>query len=219
MDTLEQLMELSSDELHQHAKMVTTRLDTCLYLVGLALLASERTRSFLKRHCSDTVQYAVNHLGMARQKANELLRATRVLADLPILREAFRTGQLGWGKIRDLTRVATPETDQQWLEYALAHTTDEVQRAVTMSPRAYAKNRLAANQPRLVEDGPGLSSGGSAEGPEQGGPAPPTAALLLLIRSPLQWPPLLVWPPLQWPPLLIRLPLQSARLLVWPFLG
>ena len=47
------------------------------------------------------------NLGAAREK----VRVARALADLPLLSEAMRCGELSYSKVRALTRIATPETE------------------------------------------------------------------------------------------------------------
>ncbi|GMU58212.1 MAG: hypothetical protein AMXMBFR33_73580 [Candidatus Xenobia bacterium] len=89
-------------------------------------------------------QFAVRHLQLSGKKAYELLRATRALLELPLLAAAFFSGELGWGKIREITRVATGQTDSAWLEFGLAHDTEAVQRQVSMSPAAFRKRSAEA---------------------------------------------------------------------------
>lgn len=55
--------------------------------------------------------------------------------------EAFRNGKLGWGKLRALQSVVTPETEQQWLDYAISHRTDQVVNKVTASPRQWKRHQ------------------------------------------------------------------------------
>lgn len=88
--------------------------------------------------------YTEENLAIDGHKTSELLRAARALELLPSIREAFRSGRLGWSKIREMTRVAVPETEHEWLEYALHHTSDEVQQQVSMTPRQWKNGVLAA---------------------------------------------------------------------------
>ncbi len=142
-------MELPEAALHAHNKTVTTELDCCLYQVGLALLVSDQRKLYFQHDCSSVIQYAVNWLEMSRQKASELLRVMRELVKLPLLHEAFRIGALRWGKMREITRVATPENEGELLEFALKHTTDQVADMVTVSPRAYRQSQRTP-EPELL---------------------------------------------------------------------
>jgi len=54
----------------------------------------------------------------------------RTLADLPGLDEALAAGQLCFSVVRELTRVAQPDTEQAWLAWARGKTTRQIERAV-----------------------------------------------------------------------------------------
>lgn len=153
MDTIQSLLQLSDEELHQHNQAIAGELDNCCYRMGQALLAAERRRLYVSHGCNSVVQYGVRALGLHAHKASELVRASRALEKLPSLRAAFQTGRLGWAKIREITRVACPETEEDWHEYCLVHTADEVQRAITLSPRGYTKS-LAAAEPLMLAPEP-----------------------------------------------------------------
>jgi hypothetical protein len=65
-------------------------------------------------------------LGAAREK----LRVARALGELPMLSTAMRGGALSYSKVRALTRVATPETEERLLNFALSGTAAHVERLV-----------------------------------------------------------------------------------------
>ena len=54
----------------------------------------------------------------------------RALADLPLLSDALRRGRISYSKVRAVTRVATPETEQTLLDVALAGTAAHVEQVV-----------------------------------------------------------------------------------------
>ena len=61
-------------------------------------------------------------IGLAPGAAREKVRVARALADLPLLSDAMRRGVVSYSKVRAVTRVATPETEQTLLDVALAGT-------------------------------------------------------------------------------------------------
>jgi hypothetical protein len=63
-------------------------------------------------------------LGAAREK----VRVARALPGLPLIGEALRRGRISYAKVRAITRVATPETEQRLLDVALAGTASHVER-------------------------------------------------------------------------------------------
>ncbi len=58
------------------------------------------------------------------------MRVARALAELPLLRDALRRGAVSYSKVRAVTRVATPETEQALLDVALAGTAAHVEQIV-----------------------------------------------------------------------------------------
>ena len=68
--------------------------------------------------------------GLAPGAAREHVRVARALADLPRLSDAMRRGVISYSKVRAVTRVATPETEQILLDVALAGTAAHVEQVV-----------------------------------------------------------------------------------------
>ena len=64
-------------------------------------------------------EYADRHLGLSYRQAEERLRVGKALAALPSLDRAFAQGTLTFSHVRELTRVATAETEQAWLDWTL----------------------------------------------------------------------------------------------------
>jgi hypothetical protein len=62
--------------------------------------------------------------------ARERVRVARALGTLPRLAEALARGELSYAKVRALTRVATPETEERLLAVGRAGTADHVERIV-----------------------------------------------------------------------------------------
>ena len=66
-------------------------------------------------------------LGAAREK----VRVARALPGLPLISNALQRGAVSYAKVRAITRVATPETEQKFLDVALAGTASHVDRIVS----------------------------------------------------------------------------------------
>jgi 5-methylcytosine-specific restriction endonuclease McrA len=69
-------------------------------------------------------------VGLAPGAAREHVRVARALGTLPLLAQALARGELSYSKVRELTRVATPETEERLLAVGRAGTTEHVQRIV-----------------------------------------------------------------------------------------
>ena len=79
------------------------------------------------RSCAEWLSWRVNlDIGAARQK----VRVARALPELPRLAQALARGELSYAKVRALTRVARPETEDRLLALGRACTAEQVERIV-----------------------------------------------------------------------------------------
>src|SRR5437867_3502314 len=69
-------------------------------------------------------------VGLERGAARERVRVARALGTLPRLAEALARGELSHTKVRALSRVATPETEERLLGVGRAGTAEHVERIV-----------------------------------------------------------------------------------------
>jgi Domain of unknown function (DUF222) len=79
------------------------------------------------RSCAEWLSYRV---GLDLHAARERVRVARALGQLPRLAQALAHGKLSYAKVRALTRVATPETEERLLTVGLAGTACHVERIV-----------------------------------------------------------------------------------------
>ncbi len=94
-----------------------------------------RRRLFRDTGHSSMNQYAIQELGFSISKANDFIRLGRRLAKLPAVQEAVASGDLGYTKAREIISVATPETQDTWLQVAKG-TRKEVVRQVKKAKAA-----------------------------------------------------------------------------------
>jgi len=110
------------DELSAHIEAATARL--------LDLIREFDARGGWKggfRSCANWLSWRVGlDLGAAREK----VRVARALGTLPLLAQALARGELSYAKVRALTRVATPETEERLLGVGRAGTAAHVERIV-----------------------------------------------------------------------------------------
>ena len=74
--------------------------------------------------------YAEQRLGRSLKSVREYVRVGRALGELPELDRRFRDDLLGWSQVRELTRVAVPETARAWGEWAAGKSAREVSQQV-----------------------------------------------------------------------------------------
>ena len=109
-------------ELSAHLEAATAR------LLGLIRVFDARggwNNGF--RSCAHWLSWRVGlDLGAAREK----VRVARALGTLPLLSEALARGEVSYAKVRAVTRVATPETEERLLGVARGGTASHVERIV-----------------------------------------------------------------------------------------
>src|SRR5258708_18670800 len=79
------------------------------------------------RSCAAWLSWRV---GLDPGAARERVRVARALGTLPRLAHALARGELSYAKVRALTRVATPETEERLLKVGNAGTAEHVERIV-----------------------------------------------------------------------------------------
>lgn len=111
--------------------------------LGYYLLDFNRRRLFRKHGCSGTSQFAYLKLQLPSRKTRELLRVARALENLPKLDESFATGKISWSSVREISRVAVPETEDQWVEFAKRSSIRRIEQTVSRTNRGDAPCRDA----------------------------------------------------------------------------
>ena len=74
--------------------------------------------------------------GIDTHTAREKVRVARALTELPLLSEALAKGELGYSKVRALTRIATSENEDDLLNIGLHGTAQHVEKFVRLHRRA-----------------------------------------------------------------------------------
>jgi hypothetical protein len=88
-------------------------------------------------------------IGLDPGTAREKVRVARALGALPRLDEAFATGKLSYAKVRAVTRIATPENEEQALQTAMAATGSQIERICQRLRRATEGEREMAAERRF----------------------------------------------------------------------
>jgi hypothetical protein len=85
-------------------------------------------------------------LGWSMTTAREKVRVARDLRRFPQIRAAFHRGELSYSRVRGVTRVATPEGEEQWLALAKVSTGEQLEKVARGAARARALNRPEAEK-------------------------------------------------------------------------
>src|SRR6266540_3382520 len=76
-------------------------------------------------------QWAWKHLDYKR--ADKLILLAKRLEELPEIDAAFSRGEVPWTKVREIARVAAPETEREWLALAKRCTSRELEAATAQA--------------------------------------------------------------------------------------
>src|SRR5690606_6020140 len=114
-----------------HAVLASSEAEWVQALAALTRLAEERAaldvdegrwllralRASPHVHLGDGsfAQYVERLFGYRLRTTQEKLRVAEALETLPAMTRAIEAGALSWCAARELTRVASPETEQAWL--------------------------------------------------------------------------------------------------------
>jgi 5-methylcytosine-specific restriction endonuclease McrA len=163
---------------------------------GVWLLAALRSEAHVRLGYGSFIEYAERIFGYAPRLTQEKLRVAEALEGLPELAQALRDGAASWSSVRELTRVATSETEHVWLQRARGHSVREIERLVSghrpgSLPDDVPDPRAHRHVLRFEVSGEALATFREAMAQirrDAGGPLDDDAALLLMARHVLGGP-------------------------------
>ena len=109
-------------ELFAHLDAATARL--------LDLIREFDARGGWANGCRSCAEWLSWRIGLAPGAAREHVRVARALGTLPKIRAALARGEISYSKVRAITRVATPETEDTLLNVARSGTAAHAERIV-----------------------------------------------------------------------------------------
>jgi hypothetical protein len=128
----------SADQIHRYL-VEAFRIGNRARLRFARLLAAlHESRLYLQLGHPGIAHYAEHRFQLGRSETYEMLRVVEVIDERPQCLEAFEAGQLSWTTLKAVTRVATAETEADWLAFAKEHTFAELRAEVQ---DALEKNR------------------------------------------------------------------------------
>jgi len=97
---------------------------------GRWLLAAERAAVHVHLGYGCFSEYVERMFGYKPRSTQEKLRVAEALEDLPTFAQALSSGEVSWSAVRELTRVAVPETEQEWLDFARSKTLRQLEQVL-----------------------------------------------------------------------------------------
>src|SRR6187399_584821 len=98
---------------------------------GRWLLRANRAGAHQRLGYASFHEYTERLFGYGPRLTQEKLRVAEALEELPETARDLQSGTISFSHARELTRVATPSTEQQWLEAARGRTVREVEHLVS----------------------------------------------------------------------------------------
>ena len=108
------------------------------------LCAAARDEIWRRLGRASLLEYLEEVLGYSPRQAKERVRVATELATMPELAEALATGEQSFSAIRELTRIATPESQRQWRDAMRGKNLRQIEAEVT----GRRKGALPGDAPR-----------------------------------------------------------------------
>jgi len=117
---------------------------TCRWLLMVAEL--DRREGWAGWGCRSCAEWLSLRCGLALGPGREHVRVAHRLTELPLVRAEFGAGRLSYSKVRAITRVATPDSEDELVELALHATAAQLERIVRAYRTAASGDLESANR-------------------------------------------------------------------------
>ncbi|MHC9539129.1 MAG: HNH endonuclease [Vulcanimicrobiota bacterium] len=134
-DSMDLVQGLSSTEVHKRALAARKFYGKAEKALTFWIMEMDERKLYNDFGCSNVFQYATRYLSLGEHTIAEILRTGKALAQLPLLSEAFEKGQISSSHIREISRVATKDTEEYWCDKARGKTVREVEKLVAFTPK------------------------------------------------------------------------------------
>ena len=145
---------LSGPEVHRRALEARKLFGKAQKALAFWINEIDARKIYREFGCSNIYHYATSHLALGEHTIAEFLRTGKALEHLPLLSQAYEEGEISSTHVREITRVATPETESFWYEAAKKSTTRQIEKLVAFSPKGGlppVQLPLPANAPNLSQ--------------------------------------------------------------------
>ncbi|MHC9544489.1 MAG: HNH endonuclease [Vulcanimicrobiota bacterium] len=134
-DSMYLVQGLSAEEVHKRALAARKLYGKAEKSLTFWIMEMDERKLYNDFGCSNIFQYATRYLSLGEHTIAEILRTGKALAQLPLLSEAFEKGQISSSHIREISRVATKDTEEYWCDTARGKTVREVEKLVAFTPK------------------------------------------------------------------------------------
>src|SRR5688572_6201284 len=116
---------------HEELVKLARKRDGLDFEEGRLLLCAWRGEAHARLGYGSFAEYVGRLFGYSPRQTQEKLRVAEALEALPGTAQALRTGKVSFSAVRELTRVATPVTEGEWLDAARDKTVREVEQLIS----------------------------------------------------------------------------------------
>jgi hypothetical protein len=110
--------QLQCEQLHRRLKRIVKARGALDAQEAAALRDAEALRVWRHYGYASLLEYMEMEMGYSPRAAIERLRVAKAIQELPVIADAMEQGDLSFSAAREITRVATPETEEAWLDAA-----------------------------------------------------------------------------------------------------
>ena len=126
---------LSGSEVHRRALEARKLFGKAQKALAFWINEIDARKIYREFGCSSIYHYATSHLALGEHTIAEMVRTGKALEHLPLLSQAYEKGEISSTHVREITKVATPETESFWYEAAKKSTTRQIEKLVAFSPK------------------------------------------------------------------------------------
>ena len=112
----------SIDVLDHDILTLCTRINAATYELLVMIREFDERTGWLQWGLNNCAEWLAWRCDLSMTTAREKVRVAHALKTLPAISESFSTGELSYAKVRELTRVAHRDNEQQLLDFALRTT-------------------------------------------------------------------------------------------------
>ncbi len=141
------IVSLSRQELENNLTQLAAHINAATYQFLLLIAEFERREAWGHEGVKSCAHWLNWKCGISLGAAREKIRVAKALNALPLVSASFAKGELSFSKVRAITRVATPETEDYLLMIAQHGTASHLERLVQGYRRVqrYEEETLEAN--------------------------------------------------------------------------
>lgn len=151
------------DELGDRIAELAARINVARHEMLNLVAEFDRLDGWAEAGFSSCVDWLAWRTGVTPVTARQQIRVAHALTDLPRTSRAMKQGLVSYTKVREITRVATPETEEELLEYAQSGSAVQLRAFVHGWKRMEREGEISAEEIRhqsrklsVVIDGEGM---------------------------------------------------------------